>query len=275
MKNVKLSNESLKYLGKKVSLLTGVAILSGILTSCEPTEQADTLTNIDLIDTNEMNEDGSFETIVQKLDVPGEDFKLVAEYTCVGLDEDKKWRITSDKKMMVRVYTEGLPDDTEVYIDNIHMDTSIVATEKQMDGITQDSMDDRIHNSLMLGFPISDDVSYYGINAIEGQNQQFIEGSFHGFEGCESGTVEQKRYLESDYLNKGVYANHISAIYGLLVKGPEDSEFRGIDTLSDIYIQVCNEISFVEDEKVVTYRYDIYGNKEVIAEKTLVKENTK
>lgn len=39
-----------------------------------------------------------------------------------------------------------------------------------MNGILQDTMDDRIHNSLMLGFPISDDVCHIGINQIEGQN---------------------------------------------------------------------------------------------------------
>ena len=97
-----------------------------------------------------------------------------------------------------------------------------------MNGITQDSMDDRIHNSLMYGFPISDTVSFYAVNEIEGQNDTFIHGSSLGFSGYSSGYVDEERYVETDYLEGGVYANKISSAYGLLIQNG-DNEPYGVD----------------------------------------------
>ena len=70
--------------------------------------------------------------------------------------------------------TDGVTDE-KVYIDNIHTDTSICSYYAQIDGVMQDTMDDRIHNSLILGFSISDTNSYRGINQIEGQNDTFVK----------------------------------------------------------------------------------------------------
>jgi len=277
MKNVKITNETIAYFKKKLKLLAGVAILSGVLVGCEAkVENADSIGNVDIIDTNFVNDDGSFETVVQKLDVPGENFKLVVEYSCVGLDEDRKWRITSDKKLMMRVYTEGLASNQTVYLNDLHMDTSIIATKKMMDGILQDTMDDGIHGTTQLGFAIGDDKSCYIVNVIEGQNKDFIEGSFYGFTGYDygrvSGELRQKRYLESDYLSNGVYANHVTGIYGLLVKEDSEEDYRGVDVSSDVYIRVCKDIAVTIHDTGVgeihdeVWRYEDDGSYEVISE---------
>lgn len=247
MKNIKMSNQYIEYMKKRLKLLVGAVILSGTLMGCKTyTESADALGKVDIIDTNFENEDGTFETIVQKLDVPGEKFKLVVEYSCVGLDADQKWRITSDKKLMIKIYTEGLSANQKVYLNDLHMDTSIVATKKLMDGILQDTLDDGIHGTMQLGYPIDDESCCYIVNVIEGQNKNFIEGSFYGFTGYDYGSVNgellQKRYLESDYLSNGVYANHMSGIYGLLVKKDTEEDYRGIDVSSDVYVRVFKRI---------------------------------
>ncbi|MDE5586789.1 MAG: hypothetical protein K2I72_00265, partial [Bacilli bacterium] len=109
-----------------------------------------------------------------------------------------------------------------------------------MDGIKQDTMDGGVHNSTLPGFLIGNDTCYYGINEIDGQNDDFIHGSFIGFESYSSGSVTEKRRMESEYLEKGVYANKISSAYTLLVKGPNDKGYRGITVGDDIYIQVYN-----------------------------------
>lgn len=217
----------------------------------------------------------------QELEVPGEDFKLVVEYS---LDEDssKKWTITDNKKLFTKVYTKGLPDGVKVYIDNIHTDTSIVASRETMDGILQDTMDDRIHNSLMYGFPISDSVCFYGVNVIEGQNDTFIRGSFYGFSGYSSGTVTEKRYTEEDYLEAGVYANKISSSYGLLIQ-VGDNEPYGVDVSSDVVVLACNQIvNYYSDgsQRIKTYdRNGKYTTSEVPAlnssEATETKEKVK
>ena len=134
-----------------------------------------------------------------------------------------------------------MPDNVKVYIDNVHTDTTIVATEDVINGILQDTMDDRIHNSLIYGFPIYNDTSFYGVNVIEGQNDTFIKGSFNGFNGRVSGTVEEERYIEEDYLSAGVFANKISSSYGLLIQ-VGDNEPNGVDVSSDIVVLACNRI---------------------------------
>ena len=146
------------------------------------------------------NEDGTVNIgswLHQSLKVPGEKFTLETDYSFDDTSK-REWRITSDKTLYCKVKTKGLPDDTEAYIDNVHIDSSIKSKYTSMNGILQDSMDDRIHNSLILGFPIGDDIDYYNVFAVEGCNMEFIEGSGYGFNGYYSSTITQKRYTEKD-----------------------------------------------------------------------------
>ena len=214
----------------------------------------------------------------QIIEVPGEDFKLVIEYS---LDENaaKKWTITGDKSLFTRVYTQGLPEGTKVYIDNVHTDTSIVSTYPEMNGIQQDSMDDRIHNSLMYGFPISDTTHFVGINKIEGQNDTFITGTMRGFVsrdyGYVNGEIEEKRFLEEDYLKNGVYGNKIVSAYGLLIqKG--DEEPYGIDVSSELVVLCSNQITKINDlGEVYIYQYNLDGSYQLVETKNTVTTLTK
>lgn len=199
----------------------------------------------------------------QVLTVPGEEFKLVVEYS-TDLNSGTEWTITAPKKLTTKTYTQGLDSDTKVYIDNIHTDVSTVSDYTMMNGILQDSMDDRIHNSLMIGFPISDDVSHIGINQIEGQNDTFVSGSVYAFNGCASGSYSERRFEESDYLEKGVYGSLISSSYGLLIqKG--DNEPYGVDVDSTVIVYADDEVQVEDKDKIITYRYDRNGNKEEVS----------
>lgn len=201
----------------------------------------------------------------QVLTVPGEEFKLVVEYSA-DLNSGTEWTITAPKKLTTKTYTQGLDSDTKVYIDNIHTDVSTVSDYTMMNGILQDSMDDRIHNSLMLGFPISDDVSHIGINQIEGQNDTFVSGSVYAFNGYAGGSYSERRFEECDYLGAGVYGSLISSSYGLLIqKG--DNEPYGVDVDSTIVVYVDNEVEIydVDEGEIVTYRYDRDGSREEVS----------
>lgn len=101
-------------------------------------------------------------------------------------------------------------------------------------------MDDRIHNAQMVGFPVGNDTYYYGVNAIEGCNNDFIQGTFYGYSGYSSGTITQKRYTEADYQTLGVYANKIQIVYDLLVKGSKDLEFRNISVSTDFIVPISD-----------------------------------
>lgn len=243
--------------------VAGAMVLS--FTGCDAVVYNDSIEEVyDVIDSQGEN----VSILPQVLDVPGEDFKLVIEYS---LDEDaaKKWTITDNKKLFTRVYTKGLEEGTKVYIDNVHTDVSIVSTQETMNGILQDTMDDRIHNSLMYGFPISDDVSFYAVNVIEGQNDTFIKGSFHGFNGFVSGSVEEQRYTEKKYLENGVFANKISSSYGLLIQ-VGDNEPYGVDVSSDVVVLAYNKIvtEYSSGKKEIrTYNRDGSYTTEVIEPK--------
>lgn len=263
--NIK-SKASLKKTTKGLLAIgLSTAMIGCMFTGCYATVTDDATAIYDTIDST--GENVTIEP--QVLDVKGEDFKLVVEYS---LDDNsaKKWKITDNKKITTTVYTKGLPEDVKVYVDNVHTDTTLVASKETMNGITQDSMDDRVHNSLMYGFPINDTTPLICINEIEGQNETFISGYCHGLNGMTSGTVTEKRYEEEDYLENGVYGNKISSSYGLLIqKG--DNEPYGIDVSSDVVILASNTIVKEKadgTQKIYTYNRD---GSYTLTEKTKVK----
>ncbi len=247
-----LNNDKIKKGLKKAGCLVVAGAMVISLTGCMEREiSTNANASYDIIDTtsNEALENG----ITQILDIPGEDFKLVVNYQC-ELQEGEKWTITSDKQIDIEARTDGLPSDISVYIDNVHIDTTICSYYPQVDGITQDSMDDRIHNSVLMGFELSDAITYYGINQIEGQNQTFIQGSIHGFSGYTNGSISERRFLESDYLEKGVYANKMSSIFDLIIVYP-DGRTRCVSVPSEIQISVWPFIQRQKDDGSCVYRY--------------------
>ena len=246
-----LNNERTKGALKKVGAVLVVGAMVFTLTGCMEREvSTNANTSYDVIDTtsNEALENG----ITQIIDVPGESFKLVVNYQC-ELQEDERWTVTSDKQINTEIRTDGLPAGTQVYIDNVHTDTTICSYYPQVDGVTQDTMDDRIHNAQMLGFPISDSNAYVGINQIEGQNETFISGFVHGYNGYSSGSVSEKRFLESDYLEKAVYANKITSIIDLIIVKGEN--MTCVSVPSEVQVSVWPFIERQKSDGTKYYRY--------------------
>jgi len=158
---------------KKVLGASMIVMSTAVLSGCESKTLTEDVTEIyDVIDSND--EDGKI--VPQVASVKGEDFQLVIENS-IDKEKSKNWTITSNKQILTRVYTKGLPEDTKVWIDNIHTDTYLTSSTEEMNGIKQDSMDDHSHTEKVWGFPVSDTVSYYGYVEIEGQDREFIEGS--------------------------------------------------------------------------------------------------
>lgn len=226
-----------KSKSKKGAMLLSMLIAASLLSGCTPEKSVQE--NLDVLTINNIDEKG-FVALRQVLDVPGEDFKLIAEYN-TDLASQRSWRITSNKFLYLKVYTQGLEDGKKVYLDNVHIDTSIVSEYAAADGVLQDTMDDRIHNSLMYGFPISDDIHYHGVNAIEGMNDSFIKTTFYVINGLGTGTSVEKRYTESDYIDKmGVSGNKIQVVYDLLVQNGLDVP-RNTSVASDFKVDITNQ----------------------------------
>lgn len=213
------------------------------LTGCEP-EMAPS-EDYDVV--NMVNNDSNLDIgLTQVLDVPGEEFKLVTDYSCDSTSK-RTWRVTSDKFLYFNVHTEGLSADTKVYIDNVHIDTTVKSEYAVVDGILQDTMDDRIHNSQMLGFPIGNDTYYYGVDAIEGSNDSFVQSTTYAYTSYYGKSeYKLKRYTESDYLELGVYANKFQFVYDLLIQGPNDETPRCVSVSTDFIVNIT---STLEEEK--------------------------
>jgi hypothetical protein len=246
-----LNNDKTKGLIKKAGCLVVCGALVFSLTGCMSKEvSTNSDINYDIIDTTstEALENG----ITQVIEVPGQSFKLVVNYQC-ELQEDERWTVTSDKRMNMEIRTDGLPAGMQVYIDNIHTDTTICSYYPTVDGVTQDTMDDRIHNAQMLGFPISDSNAYYGINQIEGQNETFISGFVHGYNGYSSGSITEKRFLESDYLKAAVFANKITSVIDLIIVNGE--EMTCVSVPSEVQVSVWPFIKMQKDDGTVYYKY--------------------
>lgn len=233
------NNGKLRINRRILKMLAGTFVLA-TLSGCMPVELAP-VEDYNVIDPSQVGDNELLSSgLTDRLVVPGEEFKLIVNYTCDS-SAKRAWRVTSDKFLYLTIYTEGLPAGTEVYIDNIHIDTSIKSRYACMDGILQDTMDDRIHNAQMVGFPISDNVYYYDVNAIEGCNQDFIRGTFYGYNGYSSSTIEERRYTEEDYRELGVYANKVQIVYDLLIKGPNDQDFRNVSVCTDFLVEIYQE----------------------------------
>ena len=243
---------SYNELTKKVGALITAGAISLTLSGCDDREVSTNNSNNtqSVIDTT--NSDSLENGVQQILDIPGENFKLKVGYQCV-LNDGEKWTVTSDKSIFMEISTLGLPEDMKVYIDNIHTDTTICSHYPQINGIMQDSMDDRIHNSLMYGFSISDTNSFYGINQIDGQNDTFIKGFTYGYNGYTSGSISEQRFLESDYLKKGVYANNISSIIDLIVVKGEEISFTSVK--SEVTVSVWPYIELKNANGESYYKY--------------------
>lgn len=244
MKNLKVYKD---VLSKKFAYLPITLVLtSTTLAGCQDKEEA-IMEEYDVVEQD--NGQNLNAGLTQKLEVPGETFTLITKYSCDPISQ-RTWRVTSDKFLYLNVYTEGLSDDTVVYIDNIHIDTCIKSKYAAFDGILQDTMDDHVHSSQLIGFSIGNDMDYYGVFAIEGMNQTFIEGTVSGYQKYVSGSVTQKRYTESDYVEEWqVYANKFQVVYDLLVKGPNDVDFRNISVATEFVVPITSNEKTEENVK--------------------------
>lgn len=254
MKNIKFYKRACCALALATSLT---------LTACGESDYVPTTANA--TNTIDSNRDGETSLPSKLLEIKREDFDLEVSYTIAppeGVDpRDFKWRVTNDKNFNIEAHIVGLPEGYRVWIDNVHIDTFIESTDPIFNGILQDSMDDRVHSALLMGFPISNTTYYSSSNKVAGQDKDFIQGTFYAYGSYGSGDVEQKRYVDSDYLSKGVYANKICLVYGLLIQGPNDSEPYGIDVTDEVHVYVYNRVEKYDSSKKVinVYEYDLNG----------------
>lgn len=227
------NREEIKAVRNKGKLMAAACFMAIYLTGCE-TELADVANKDTMVSSSQIEDEdscsinqvlGEFhgDTLIVEADVPEEDFKLKTIFSTDDYSVEN-WRITDVKTLDLCAYTEGLPEGTEVYIDNVHIDSVIKSIYAAFDAIPIDSMDDRTHSTMYPGFPVSDKLQYHGVFAIGGYSDTLISGYSHGYKlnnfGISNGYIEESRVTEKTLQNSAVYANMFQIIWDLWIQKP-------------------------------------------------------
>lgn len=190
-----------------------------------------------------MYEDGQT-SVTEKIAIPGESFSLVCTYD-TGDYPLNEWRITSNKTINMTVNTEGLPDGYTVHIEHVHADIVLKATTPQVDGITQDSMDDSDHRMPTNGFPISDTVTYNNLFSIEGYTDQFYTMWGYACGGYGSVSSSYNRMTEGNIRKAGAYGEKLMVVYDIIITPPDATEGYVRSVYSEILIPLVSEVEYV------------------------------
>lgn len=202
-------------------------VLAALLAACNGTEVP--VTNLDALD-NDLDGGGRVEAIY----VGGMQFNHV----CRTDYNTSLWRITSSKTLECSLELVSAPEDTRIQVVHVHVDTSLVSRDEQVDGLTIDSMDDKLSAGDQAGVLVSEEHPYRLIFAIEGFSKDLIDGWMFITGDYGTGDITQKRLTESNLISSGkVYGQKLSFIYKLLVADP--GEEYHVETFQDeFYVPV-------------------------------------
>lgn len=211
----------------KVLVVLGLVIAAmASLTGCIEDE------TVPKSDLPELNNDLALGKLVISRQV--ENFSFVTEYRT---DYDTaNWRITDSKTLFMSAYLDGAPDNITVLIEHVHIDIGLKSVKAALDGWKQDTMDDKLHTGLQLGFWITNDYPYENTFAIEGFSEHLISG--WGFYSSTLGHshISENRLTEKRLIEKGgVYGNKVQVIYDLLIKS-EGEEFYHTRSVVDEFL---------------------------------------
>lgn len=208
-------------------------------------------------------------SVTVELPVKGEDFTLLCTYDTDDYDLNN-WRITADKSINMSVKTNNLPEGYSAHIEHMHADISLKSTDPQVDGITQDSMDDSDHRIPTKGFPISDEIEYNNTFAIEGYTDTFYKMWGYVCNGYGYTTGQKVRLSEYNLREAGTYAEKLSVVYDVVISTPECKEGYVTSVCSKILIPVTGEVKTIakdmlgnvvtEDEIVDTENVESFDN---------------
>lgn len=228
-----------------VKLLTLSIILTLVLTGCTYTEEVveKDETTIRLEDNYETGQTG----VTDKIDIDGESFQLICQYD-TGDYPLNKWRVTDSKIINMTVTTTELPEGYSVYVEHVHADISLKSTEPQIDGITQDTMDDSDHRVPSNGFFINDTYSYNNAFAIEGYTDQFYTLWGYAFSSYGSLSSSYERLTEYNIRKVGTYAEKLSVVYDIVIITPDCKEGYVKSVYSQVLIPLTSEIKIVEKD---------------------------
>ena len=167
-----------------------------------------------------------------------EDFEFITTYN-TGKYDLSRWRITDSKVINMTAQVSNLPAGATVLIEHVHVDMSLKSTNPQLDGLSQDFMDDSYHGSSQDGFFINNKYPYQNKFAVEGFSKDLINGWMFACDSYGAGDISQKRLTEENLVASGkVYANKMQVVYDVLVKYADEDFYHVVSVLDEFLIPV-------------------------------------
>lgn len=148
-----------------------------------------------------------------------------------GYDDINSWRITDSKTLNIRVELVSAPETIQVFIENMHADVNIQSNQAEIDGLTQDYMDDHMHSGTQPGFLVTRDFNYEEEFSVEGYSETLISG--WEFQNGEygRGEISEPRLTECNLHKLGARFNQFTMVYDVLMGTPETGYHKS--TVSD------------------------------------------
>lgn len=210
-----------------ITLITIVLVfgLVGCHTETVPEEK-----NLEVLNTL----DGS--TLEKTHEIEG--LKFITTYDTGDYDLSR-WRITDSKTINMTAKVTNVPEGATILIEHVHIDMSLKSTNPQLDGLSQDSMDDSYHGTSQDGFWINEKYPYQNKFAIEGFSKDLIDGWTFVCGSYGYGSISQERLTEKNLTTYGkVYANKMQVVYDILIKYPKEDFYHVVSVLDEFLIPI-------------------------------------
>lgn len=170
-----------------------------------------------------------------------EDLKFITTYDTGDYDLSR-WRITDSKTINMTAKVTNVPEGATILIEHVHIDMSLKSTNPQLDGLSQDSMDDSYHGTSQDGFWINEKYPYQNKFAIEGFSKDLIDGWTFVCGSYGYGSISQERLTEKNLTTYGkVYANKMQVVYDILIKYPKEDFYHVVSVLDEFLIPISAE----------------------------------
>lgn len=167
-----------------------------------------------------------------------EDLKFITTYDTGDYDLSR-WRITDSKTINMTAKVTNVPKGATILIEHVHIDMSLKSTNPQLDGLSQDSMDDSYHGTSQDGFWINEKYPYQNKFAIEGFSKDLIDGWIFVCGSYGYGSISQERLTEKNLTTYGkVYANKMQVVYDILIKYPKEDFYHVVSVLDEFLIPI-------------------------------------
>lgn len=215
---------------KRYLALILVVVLAFSLTGCMNVETVPEEKNLEVLNTLKRS------TLEKTHEIEGLEF--ITTYNTGDYDLSR-WRITDSKVINMTAEVINVPEGATVLIEHVHIDMSLKSTDPQLDGLSQDNMDDSYHGISQDGFFISDKYQYQNKFAVEGFSKDLIDGWTFVCGSYGSGSITEERLTEKNLVKYGnVYANKMQVVYDVLVKYADEDFYHVVSVLDEFLIPV-------------------------------------